>query len=283
MEKEHDIKVRNSSADADYDIVKSACDIALSGPVVVVGDDTDLLIMLLHHFAPDRHKELFMKTATKIINIRILQETIGMDLSQSLLFIHALTGGDVTSWPYGIGKVSALEKWSSLQEYGKCFILPGKTQEEIEKTGQQALGVVYGCVPGNDLDFERAARFSKKVVTSSSYIPPERLPPTTDAARYHSRRVYHLVQTWLGNNMDATQWGWVVRHTQNGRILKPQKMDQAAAPSTLLKIIKCNCMGNCDKNTCSCRKNGLNCTLACGNCKGLTCSNAGNINDPEEV
>ena len=42
-------------------------------------------------------------------------------------------------------------------------------------------------------------------------------------------------------------------------------------------------MGNCDKNTCSCRKNGLICTLACGCCKGLTCSNAGNINDPEEV
>ena len=48
---------------------------------------------------------------------------------------------------------------------------------------------------------------------------------------------------------------------------------QGAAPSSLLKVIRCNCTGKCGNGRCSCRKNGLLCTLACGHCKGTTCTN----------
>ena len=87
------------------------------------------------------------------------------------------------------------------------FTMANKSYKEIEEVGQQALITIYSCIPGSVLDFERAARFSKKVVSSSTYIQPERLPPTRDSARYHIRRVYHQVQVWVGNDMDATQWG----------------------------------------------------------------------------
>ena len=120
---------------------------------------------------------------------------------------------------------------------------------------------------------ERVSKFTEKVVSSSSYLPPERLPPTSDAARFHSHRVYHQVQAWLGNNMDAVEWGWELRKAYNRMILKPCRMGQVAAPASLLKIIRCNCNGKCDKNTCSCTKNGLQCTLACGQCKGIACTN----------
>ncbi len=46
------IQVQHSQEDADYDIAMSACNIALTKPVVVVGDDTDLLILCQHHFNP---------------------------------------------------------------------------------------------------------------------------------------------------------------------------------------------------------------------------------------
>ena len=64
-----------------------------------------------------------------------------------------------------------------------------------------------------------------------------------------------------------TEWGWVLRKTRLRTILKPNRMEQAAAPAFLLKMVQCDCTGNCDKNTCSCKKNGLQCTLACGQCK----------------
>ena len=58
------IQVQHSQADADYDIPKPACNIALTKPVAVVGDDADLLILIQHHFnptvcdnlSPDKHK-----------------------------------------------------------------------------------------------------------------------------------------------------------------------------------------------------------------------------------
>ena len=68
----------------------------------MVGDDTDLLVLLLHHLSP-RHHVIFLQTASKILNIRQLAPY----LTASLLFPHAITGCDTTSRPYSIGKVMA--------------------------------------------------------------------------------------------------------------------------------------------------------------------------------
>ena len=48
MEKEG-INLKQSSGDADYDIAMSACALAQTRPVIIVGDDTDLLILLQYH------------------------------------------------------------------------------------------------------------------------------------------------------------------------------------------------------------------------------------------
>ena len=92
------VQVKHSSDDADYNIVMSACDIALTTTVVVVGDDTDLLVLLQHHFNPG-NSAVFLQTSTKMINIGILRDNLSPDLSRSLLFIHAMTGCDTTSRP----------------------------------------------------------------------------------------------------------------------------------------------------------------------------------------
>ncbi len=52
-----------------------------------------------------------------------------------------------------------------------------------------------------------------------------------------------------GYNMDATIWAWVVCQIQQGYIFKQHMMDQATGSSSLLKIIKCNFSGKCDRNT----------------------------------
>ena len=110
------------------------------------------------------------------------------------------------------------------------------------------------------------------------------LPPTCDASRFHSRRVYLQVQIWLGHELDPTKWGWDIQKKNSQiDIMKPHKMDNSAAPDNFLKIIKCNCAGKCDKNTCSCRKHALLCTSACGQCKGITCTNVGEDSEPAEL
>ena len=52
---------------------------------------------------------------------------------------------------------------------------------------------------------------------------------------------------------------------------KPITMICPAAPEKLLKIVKFSCQGYCDSANRSCSKNGLKCSSAFKNCKGVLC------------
>lgn len=185
-----DSPLRQIKKNADYDIAMVACRIALTQPVVVVGDDTDLLILLQHHFSPINHEAIYLQTKTKLIDISILKKELDPDLSNSLLFIHALSGCDTTSKPSGIGKLAAMAKYRGLKKFAELFMVASKNQDEIELSGNEAIATLYGCKHGPDLNFERASKFNQKVASSFGYLPPERLPPTSDAAKFHGQRVY---------------------------------------------------------------------------------------------
>ena len=66
--------------------------------------------------------------------------------------------------------------------------------------------------------------------------------------------------------------------------LELKTMDLPVAPDSLLKLIRCQCKGNCDTRRCSCKRIELECSSACGECKGL-CQNSnldGSTDDPIE-
>ena len=50
------------------------------------------------------------------------------------------------------------------------------------------------------------------------------------------------------------------------------------APKELLNFVRCNRKttprNTCGINLCSCRKNGLTCVAACGDCRGESCNNS---------
>ena len=143
IQKEECVDAKHAREDADVDIVQSACAISTTCPVIVVGDDTDLLVLLMHHFV-SKHKDIFIQASSKLMSVSALKQNLDDSLVSSLLFIHSLTGCDTTSRPHCIGKVSALAKHANLKEFAKMFMLQNKTSREIE----QALGVLYGCNPG---------------------------------------------------------------------------------------------------------------------------------------
>lgn len=61
----------------------------------------------------------------------------------------------------------------------------------------------------------------------------ENLPPTVEAAKQHSLRVCHQVQTWLGNVKYHLNYVW---ERVNGH-LEPIKTLQNLAPDDILRII----------------------------------------------
>lgn len=74
--------------------------------------------------------------------------------------------------------------------------------------------------------------------------------------------------------MDCTKnpldWGW--RLSEGAMV--PRETDQRPAPDELLDVVVCNCKKDCTSKLCSCRKHGLECTTACGICKGVSCTNS---------
>ena len=139
--------------------------------VTIVGDDTDLLVLMLHHLSPSHH-DIFLQTASKIINICTLQDPINPDVAASLLFLHAPTGCNTVSRQYGIGKVMAVGKCDKLKGHAIAFLTPNQVHDNVNKHGQASVDVLYSCKPGHNLDFETAARFSSKIASRSMYPPP---------------------------------------------------------------------------------------------------------------
>ena len=73
----------------------------------------------------------------------------------------------------------------------------------------------------------------------------------------------------MSDGMDVTEWGWNCQ----GNSLIPVMVDTKPAPEALLKMIHCNCSTGCSTLRCSCRKQGLNCSQACGRCQDDICDN----------
>jgi len=264
------ITVEHAEGDADYKICILACLSSLTKPTAVVAEDSDVFQLLVHHVdTTDQSENLYMVTSKQTVCISTLKRNLDPCLSDALLFLHAFSGCDTTSRPYGIGKVTVLTQYTAIQKYSSVFMSPSSSKDNIEKAGEQAMLVIYGSTTTPNLNAARVAKFQLKVATSAGFVPPEKLPPTNDAAACHSHRTYHQVQAWRGNDISPKDWGW--KKSPTG--LVPIRMTRPAAPERLISIIRCNCSGKCNKKTCTCYKNALLCTPACGQCRGITCLN----------
>ena len=92
----------HAESDADMRIATTAVRQAKGGPTTVIGEDTDLLILLCYHadhvfpfpfyFQSDKQGK-----QTKTWNIHWTQNALGPNICASLLFAHAIAGCDTTS------------------------------------------------------------------------------------------------------------------------------------------------------------------------------------------
>ena len=101
-------------ADGDCLVVQSAMESCADEVSVIVADDTDILVLAMHHFR-EEYMELYIysetsarsKNSFKYISIRELWRQVGPVVCSHILFIHAWTGCDTTSAIHGYGKTFA--------------------------------------------------------------------------------------------------------------------------------------------------------------------------------
>lgn len=267
-----------SQGDADCLIATTALTSANHNnqPVVLVGTDTDLLVQLVAKTRQDQ--QIYMQfDIERLYRICDIQEKLNPNMKCHILVAHAITGCDTVSALYNKGKkkiVSILSKSSADLSFLDAFQKNGVSCDEIAETGEKLLLLLYGAKTNvSTLNEQRYVMYCQQLVqkrlTSPEGFQLQVLPPTSDAAKYHSYRTYLQVQQWLGNEtIVPTDWGWCL---SDGK-LKPVEMDAEVAPACVLRLISCGCKTGCHTK-CTCRNNGLKCSSLCSRCGGNNCSN----------
>ena len=128
---------------------------------------------------------------------------------------------------------------------------------------------------GDTLNVLKHSKFVQTLATSSLAELSD-LPPTERAAYYHALRVPLQVAQWMNLDLeclDPTKLGWKF---EKGHLV-PIKTDIAPESDFLLKFARCKCdttsKNPCGTTHCSCRKHGLKCVSACGDCREELCNN----------
>ena len=259
------IVVVHAEGDADCLIANEALKSAKEHATHVVGEDTDLLVLLLHHVQQDMNRVYFSSSkagTTRVWDIKKTQANLGPDVCKSILFAHAFSGCDTTSCPFGVGKAALVK---NIQQGKKDLINGAKVflqtsdHEAVAHAGERLMASLFKAGSEEDtLDQLRLVKCRDKVATGTKQVEPKSLPPTSAAAKQHSYRVYHQVQEWaclgVGMKIKAQDWGF---HIQQGQMM-PVPTDLPPAPDELLNTVKCGCTTDCSsKGSCSCRRFGL--------------------------
>ncbi|XP_011314648.1 uncharacterized protein [Fopius arisanus] len=266
-----------AAEDADALIIRTAIEmndrrLLEDRPVVVVGNNVDLLVLLVG-LTPDGDNIHFYKIVSIGKKDRKLYSTRDNKCFKSfILFAHAFSGCDSTSAVFNKGKkiiISLLSENKDLCDAVSIFYEGGSSAAQLYTVAEKMIKHWYvnneqRNLPINELRFELFRTF----VPGAKRDGLQSLPPTEAALLEHTKRVYFQVQQWLNYKLDPQDWGWE-RSMNDAVILIPTKSSLKAAPDDLLGKIGCKCVkSNCAKGRCVCKHAGLSCTKFCKHCSG---------------
>ena len=196
--------------DADRDVVVTALQKLETSDVTIFGDDTDLVVLILHNYQQVLRSgnNLYYHSKSELWNMnKAIENLHGHKFLSRILVLHALLGCDTTSRINGFGKGRMCKQnddtlWQSMDE----ILKEDQSPELVEKSCKRVLLKLYGASNEETLNELRFKLFSKRKLkkltenqlkNSQQMADCKTLPPTDDAAKYHSLRVYHQVCCYL--------------------------------------------------------------------------------------
>lgn len=132
--------VLQAADDADTVIASTALDMAETKAVTITANDTDILVLLVHHFKPQL-KDVYIQSEVMknrisditTVSVHDVCDKVGPTKGRILPAIHAISGCDSTSALFGIGKKTAWNKLSSSDTAVDLLdILPQKTKSRLQ-------------------------------------------------------------------------------------------------------------------------------------------------------
>ena len=243
----------------------------------ILSDDTDVFVLLVYWTSRMRviAKIQMEKWNGDVLDINKTVERLGPRKCSQLLGVHALSGCDTVSYPFGKGKQSAL-KLLEIDIPGLDQVLGelGATHAQLKATADSFFFPLYGqksCTTMNDAR-TRLYRSHKK--------PPQlkKLPPTDANLQLHVLRTHLQMLLWKAANqrdppeeaLHITNFGWSIK----GSTITPTISTAPVAPQALLDVVSCSCSAEgkaCSGGRCSCNRAGLSCTDYCKCEGGVAC------------
>ena len=106
----------NLAGNADLLIVKTAVETAKGKHTTLVGDDTDLIVLLCYYYSVTSCDLVFKpepkaNARRRVWAMKRVKTKLGEDVCANIFFIHALLGCDTNSRIFGNGKGAALKKF----------------------------------------------------------------------------------------------------------------------------------------------------------------------------
>ena len=85
-----------------------------------MGDDTDLLVLMIHLVDGNKHNIYFRPEpkkggAIRCIGVSAIRNKLGENICGNILFVHAFLGCDNTSRLFGIGKAAGLKLFKGMR------------------------------------------------------------------------------------------------------------------------------------------------------------------------
>ncbi len=162
--------------------------------VQIVSDDTDVFLLLVYwvYKASIQSKIRMERWDGMILDINATCANLGLKCLQ-LLGMYALSGCDTTSYPYGKGKIRALntllsEEFPGLADIGEVSM----TKEDLLQAALPFFRTLYQQPPETSMESARFNLFAKKRNTPKIMA----LPPTSDNLSYHVLRAHLQVILW---------------------------------------------------------------------------------------
>lgn len=266
-------ELQSTQEEADTRIILHSIAAAKQGAqrLVVCSPDTDVLVLLLHHFPSIGAKEVYFLTGRdgkhtsmkRFIAVHDLFQKMSIEQHNILLPVYCLTGCDTVISFYGHGKRATFKAMqqnaSKFQELATLGSRHGiSTNERASAT--RFVGSLYGnsnCRSLNSLRCEKA----------QSGASPKKLPPTDNSFSSHLLRTWGQLLVWreatVANPVacDIMHAGFEFKITTNS--LEPIMMTQSAAAPELLNDLVCECTVSGCNEDCTCAINLQPCTAAC--------------------
>ncbi|XP_052128446.1 uncharacterized protein LOC127750548 [Frankliniella occidentalis] len=264
--------------------------------VVVSARDTDVFVLLVHHFKRMTCNECYMMAGTakdrKYVPIHVVAASMSESERNNILIFHALTGCDSNSFIAGLcpftfiviitfsavethfsTHVLGIAKRGALAVYRLNYklldgITCGDVDESFLKQCEQFLVLLYKT---KELTCDDARHMLFGKVTS-----PELLPATSDAARLHILRAVYQCVVWMSAHVakpelpDPCQYGWRILDGNYA----PVYSTLPVAPESCTQLLSCGCKSGCATKLCKCRREKEVCTKLC-KCRG-ECTNQDN-------